>query len=384
MIIAYDAKRAYHNSTGLGVYSRTLINAMARLYPSNTYYLCNPKPSNFYTPNYANVIQLLPTKPLHKLLTGLWRSKAVVAQLLQHGVQLYHGLSHEIPYGIHRTNIKSIVTIHDLIHERYPKQYSSLDVKIYTKKFTYACKYATHIIAISQQTKQDIIHYYGINPTKITVCYQSCNPAFSTILPTQERVAITSLYHLPAQYLLSVGSIIERKNLLTLCKAMLHLPSNIAIPLVVIGNGGSYYKQVQQYITANALTDKIIFLSHNSFAKQNEQFNNATHFPAIYQGAKVLLYPSIFEGFGIPILEAISSGVPVITSNISSMPEAAGSGQLLINPTSVSEIATAITTVLSSQTLRNKMKTAGLLHASKFTNDNCTADVAAVYSSVVA
>src|SRR5215204_2511022 len=127
MTIGFDAKRAFHNQTGLGNYSRTLISGLARFFPGNEYYLFNPKPSHSYPKaNFPNVHEVLPHGLLNRKLSSLWRSNWVKKDLQRLGIQLYHGLSHEIPVGIQHTGISSVVTIHDLIFERYPEQFSKI------------------------------------------------------------------------------------------------------------------------------------------------------------------------------------------------------------------------------------------------------------------
>jgi glycosyltransferase involved in cell wall biosynthesis len=382
MKIALDAKRAYHNGTGLGHYSRTLINSLAKYYAMHNYYLCNPKKSTYYTPAFDNVHEINPTSLLHKKMSSLWRSNWVKGDLNKLGIDIYHGLSHEIPVGIGKTKIKTVVTIHDLIHERYPEQYKKIDRKIYTNKFIYACENADAVIAISQQTKQDIVDFYKIDAAKITVCYQSCNPAFANKIATDERKRIKEKYQLPNKYYLSVGSIIERKNLLTICKAMLALGNENTIPLVVIGKGSGYAQQVYQYVLDNNLHNKIIFLSETE-AANDKDFINANDFPAIYQNALAMIYPSTFEGFGIPVLEALWSRLPVITSNVSCLPEAAGEGSILINPMDVNAMANAMQLVATNEMKRIEMIDAGWQHANKFTNELCAQAVMNVYESLM-
>jgi glycosyltransferase involved in cell wall biosynthesis len=379
MNIGFDAKRAFHNGTGLGHYSRTLINSLAQYYPEHDYFLYNPKPSNFYKPNYKNIHTIEPTNFLHKKLNSIWRSNWVKKEIKENKLDIYHGLSHEIPMGLHKTSCKTIVTMHDLIFERYPEQYNKIDVKIYQKKFRYACKNADHIIAISQQTKQDLMDYYQTPEHKITVCYQSCNPIFANKISTDEKKRIKKLYNLPEQFFLYVGSIIERKNLLTICKAINSIKEDLLIPLVVIGNGDSYIEKVKSYIKENNLGKHIIFLSENAAAKSSSSFKNATDFPAIYQSAIAMIYPSIFEGFGIPVLEALWSRLPVITSNISCLPEAAGEGSILVNPMDENEIADAMVQVYRNLDKRTQMIDAGWQHAHIFTNEKCAAHVMGVY-----
>lgn len=380
MEIAFDAKRAYQNGTGLGHYSRTLISSLAAYYPKHHYYLCTPKLTTRYDISaFENITNIVPTRFFSKKMKSLWRSNWIKKDLLKKGIDLYHGLSHEIPVGIHKTGIKSLVTIHDLIFERNPEQYNKIDVQIYRQKFKYACNNADHIIAISRQTKEDVINFYNIAPEKISICYQSCNPAFAKMVTVSDKIRVKEYYHLPDHFFLYVGSVIERKNLLNICKALHLLNGKAAMPLVVIGDGGKYKSQVKQYIADNGLDKEVIFLSDTDTAKNSAAFKTAADFPAIYQLAEMLIYPSFFEGFGIPVLEALCSKTPVITSNISCLPEAGGDGAYYVDPYSPNEIAAAMMRLTGDKTLTDEMKQKGWLHAQKFTSAMCAEKVMEVY-----
>ena len=381
MIIGFDAKRAYHNGTGLGHYSRTLLQSLAEYYPENTYYLFNPKPGQFEV-NGIGLQEIQPTGFADKLVPGLWRSSGVKKDIRHLKLDIYHGLSHEIPLGIHKTGVKSVVTIHDLIHERYPLQYNPIDVRIYRKKFRYACNHADHIIAISEQTKSDIIEFYGISPNKIWVCYQSCNPAFAQIFSEAEKNEVRTLLNLPDRFFLTVGSIIERKNLLGICKAMNMLGNETSVPLVVIGDGSSYKEKVKEYITRHNMEDRIIFLSDSHVARTNPAFISAAIFPQIYQSAIAMIYPSTFEGFGIPVLEALMSRCPVITSNVSSLPEAGGKGAYYIDPRKPVQIAEAMRNIMNDPSLAQSLKDFGTEHALNFTTQKTAERVMNIYKSL--
>lgn len=381
MNIGFDAKRAFHNGTGLGHYSRTLVRSLAQYYPSNEYYLFNPRPGKFaLTADHLH--EILPSGFFNKLFSSAWRSSWVKKDLVKHQIDLYHGLSHEIPMGIGQTGIPSVVTIHDLIHERYPEQYNAIDVRIYNKKFRYACANANHIIAISEQTRRDIIEFYKTPAEKISVCYQSCNPAFGGTVSKEEKERVRKLYGLPQQFFLYVGSIIERKNLLNICKAVFLLRNELDVPLFVIGDGGKYKQQVKDYIRQNGLEQKIIFLSEHPAANE-EGYRSAHDFPAIYQSALAMIYPSFFEGFGIPVLEALWSRLPVITSNVSCLPEAGGEGAYYVNPNSAEEIATGMKNIYTDTSLVTSMKEKGWQHAQRFTQQACAESVMKVYEALL-
>jgi glycosyltransferase involved in cell wall biosynthesis len=383
MNIGFDAKRAYHNQTGLGHYSRTLIHSLSGYYPEHQYYLFNPKPSSLFIFDEKNIHEVQPSSFLHKVFSSAWRSSWVKKDLQKLKIDLYHGLSHEIPVDIQQTKIRSVVTIHDLIHERNSEQYSKIDVEIYRKKFRYACKHADHIIAISEQTKKDIIDFYKTPEEKITVCYQSCNPAFSQTINEEEKARVKKLYNLPEQFFLYVGSIIERKNLLNICKAISQLKNELNIPLVVIGNGKEYKQKVKEYISQNRLERDIIFLSESLSAKSSQSFQSAVDFPAIYQSAIAMIYPSFFEGFGIPVLEALCSRLPVITSNVSCLPEAGGNAAYYVNPSNADEIAEGMKKIFADKSLAASMKEKGLLYARNFTQQKCAVSVMDVYKKLI-
>jgi len=279
MNIGFDAKRAFHNTTGLGNYSRTLIRGLAHYYSQHQYYLFNPKPSGLFPkPAFKNIHEILPNGFVSKSLSSLWRSKWVVDDLKKLNIQLYHGLSHEIPIGIDRAAIPSVVTMHDLIFERYPEHFNRIDVRIYRKKFRYACIHSNRIIAISQQTKRDIVELYGIKEEKIDVCYQSCDPVFAQIIGEDQKQLARLEYNLPPRFFLYVGSIIERKNLLNICKALDLLTGSVNVPLVVIGDGKSYKNRVKEYIEQHNLSTRVIFLS-----EIKPSIKNAQTLAAIYQ-----------------------------------------------------------------------------------------------------
>jgi glycosyltransferase involved in cell wall biosynthesis len=379
MNIGFDAKRAFHNTTGLGNYSRTLIAGLAQYYPQHHYFLFNPKPSEkFPKPGFENVHEILPSGFFSKKLSSLWRSKWVTDDLQKLNINLYHGLSHEVPVGISSTAIPSVVTIHDLIFERYPGQFNKIDVQIYRKKFRYACTHASRIIAISEQTRKDIVEIYGIDANKIDVCYQSCDPVFSQQVNEKEKQLVREKYQLPPSFFLYVGSIIERKNLLTICKALHLMRDQLSVPLVVIGDGKAYKNEVKNYISQHNLSGRIIFLSEVKPADKNIRT-----LAAIYQMALALVYPSFFEGFGIPVLEALWSRVPVITSSASCLPETGGDAALYVDPSSPEQIAEAMQRVYKDEELRKQMMAKGLLHAQNFTLQKCTGEVMEVYKKLV-
>lgn len=375
MRIGFDAKRAFQNRTGLGNYSRTLVTSLAENYPAHEYVLFAPKVKPLYQPPPA-VVTITPQRTLHRLLKSAWRSRWVSGELKSHGIDIFHGLSAELPFGIHRTGVRSTVTMHDLIFERYPKQYNPIDVATYRKKAKYACQAAGQVIAISEQTKADLIEFYGVPEEKIPVCYQACDPSFQAPRNPQAIREMLVRYQLPSEYFLYVGSVIERKNLARIAEAMAQLKGRLNVPLVVLGDGGAYKKQVKNYLADKGIVGRVIWLNEESSFSFRD-------LPALYQGALALLYPSTFEGFGIPILEALWSHTPVITSTGSCFAETGGNAALYVDPFRADSIADGMLRVAESPSLRQEMTEKGIIHAQRFTPEKCAAGVMDVYQKLL-
>ena len=247
MKIGFEAKRIFQNNTGLGNYSRTLVSSLVKYFPTNEYFLFAPKQtSQFIATDESQIKIVTPVGWLHKKIKSLWRRRWVVKELKEKNIDIFHGLSHLIPKGITSTKISSVVTIHDLIFERYPHQYSLIDRINYRAQFKSACKNSNKVIAISEQTKNDLIQFYQVPSDKIEVCYQSCNGIFREKATDAQMEQARQMYSLPEKYFLSVGSIIERKNLLIIFKALILLRGELSIPLVVIGNGKKYKEVINK------------------------------------------------------------------------------------------------------------------------------------------
>jgi glycosyltransferase involved in cell wall biosynthesis len=370
--IGFDAKRAFFNSSGLGNYSRNLLNALVKNFPGNLYYLFTPKTKNRFILNNDEQFRIIkPGRLIYKLLSSLWRRVYMANDIKRNRLDIYHGLSHELPVGIEKTGVKSVVTVHDLIFIKFPELYRWIDRKIYTRKIIHACEVSDRIVAISEQTREDLITCLGINPAKITVIYQGCNPCFRDNCSEEYHKEIRSRFNLPERYLLYVGTVEERKNLLSVIKA-LHI-ADINIPLVVVGRKvNPYYKKVLSYIKDHGL-DKIIFL---------EGISN-TDLPVIYRDAECFIYLSIVEGFGIPLLEALVSRTPVITTEGGCFSEAAGPDSIYVDPQDPEKIGEAILKVTGDKDLRDKMIKTGAIYADNFKDDIIARNYVMLYKSML-
>ncbi|GHT43862.1 glycosyl transferase family 1 [Bacteroidia bacterium] len=359
MRIGYDAKRITHNKTGLGNYGRFIVKGLASSFPDNDYYLYSINSGNKHLyeqlRNCTSIRFRYPERKLEHLFPALWRSHHILRDLKQDKVDVFHGLSNELPFGIRRSNIPSVVTVHDLIFLRYPDLYPPIDRCIYTYKFKKACLEADLVIAASQQTKADIIDCWKIKEEKIEVVYQGCDASFYQPATEAQKQEVRAKYSLSAPYILYVGSIEERKNLLTLVKAFEQL-NDKTVKLIAIGRRTAYLKKVETYIQERHLQSRVgIFTSISS-----------PDLPALYQMAELFAYPSFHEGFGIPVLEALVSNTPVIAATGSCLEETGGTGSLYADPDDVHQLKSLIESVLGTPSLAAKMRSEGKIHSQRF------------------
>ena len=366
--IGFDAKRIVRNGTGLGSYGRTLVNDLAQ-YPLRL---------NLYAPDKGrddlrtqiverdNIAFVYPTSRHFK---SYWRSRGIVADLKRDGIQLFHGLSGELPFGIRKSGIKSVVTIHDLIFLRHPEFYNPIDVQIYKWKFRQTIKEADYIIAISECTKRDILEYGGnlVSEDKITLIYQSCSPRFNT----SQNYKTSNLNSKLGCYVLSVGSIEPRKNTMLVLKALHHLPDDIS--LVLVGRHTAYTDKLIQYARANGLEHRLHILHGVP----------DTDLPALYAGAECFVYPSVYEGFGIPIIEAISCGLPVVACTGSCLEEAGGPDSLYVAPNDAIGMANAIRRSLKGADDREERIQRSMDYIRRFSGTDVAGQVVDVYKRVL-
>ena len=369
MKLAFDAKRAFNNFTGLGNHARILLNAMMRDCPGNDYLLFSPGVNQYLFPELQGKFELC--LPQGLVRGGAWRSWKVTNDLVDKRVQLYHGLSNELPLNIHKTNIKTVVTIHDLIFLKHTEQYPFIDRQIYTHKTKYAAKHAHKIIAVSQETKRDLVHFYGTPEQKIEVIYPSVDIAFQT--KVENEFSLLEAYELPAKFILNVGSFYPRKNQKTLIEAFALIKDKIEEDLVLVGAYGPMMDEIEALISLRNLGNRVKIITTVS----------NTDLPAVYRLASLVAFPSVFEGFGAPVLEALFSGVPVVASKGGAIEEAAGPGSLVVDPMNAEEMAEAMFKVLSNYALKERMIETGLKHAQTMTDKIFAGKVMDVYKAVI-
>ena len=383
MNIGYDGKRAFQNKTGLGNYIRSLMAILTQHYPQHQYTLFAPKQTDLFDVTaFKNVKALFPETFAGKNFPGWWRRNGMVKAIANAGLDIYHGVSNELPLHIERTGIKTVVTVHDIIFERFPETYNFDERYVHRWKIKQACKVADAVIAISQQTKDDLINFYKVPENKIFISYQSCNPIFQQTISSEYKALVKKRYHLPETYFLFVSSIAPRKNLIAICKAMVLLKDKMDIPLVVIGNGKKEKEEVKKIMEDNNIANRLILLNEMPVSQESD-FTTAADFPAIYQQALALVYPSVFEGFGLPLLEALWSGLPVISSNTSSLPEVAGDAALYFSPHDHELLARHMLDVATNNSVITDLRLKGFEQAQHFSTQKYADNIMNVYQQIL-
>ncbi|MEO5979184.1 MAG: glycosyltransferase family 1 protein [Chryseolinea sp.] len=376
MRIGFDAKRLFNNFTGLGNYSRFVVKSLQDHTHGNEYFLYTPKRKHY--PGVEAIssnahTQTITPSALYKITgtSSLWRSWGISLEASIKSIEVFHGLSQELPLGLPR-RVKKIVTVHDLIFLRYPELYKRIDAKIYESKVAKACEIADQIIAISQQTADDLKTFLNVSPSRIKVIYQGCHQQFRQKVSTLDLEQVRSKHKMPSEYLLNVGTLEKRKNVMLAVRALGLLKDQLRLSLVIVGRETAYKQDVVQEATRVGVLDQLIFLHNVAFHD----------LPAIYQGASIFLYPSFFEGFGIPIVEAIESGVPVISSKGSCFEEAGGPDSIYIDPAQPVDLAEQILKVMLDIPKRQSMISCGKEYVKRFEPNRIADELMKVYAGV--
>ncbi len=360
--------------TGLGNYSRLVIERIAEEYPLETL--------NIYTPELSDNPRLEKIRQLHNVSFhlppqfafhgSLWRTFGITNNLKADGIDVFHGLSNELPLNIAGAHIPSVVTIHDVIYRTMPECYKPADRKIYDFKYGRSCQNATRIIAVSECTKRDIVRFYGISEEKIDVIYQGCDESFRKKWDADRMSDLKTRLRLPEKYLLQVGTIEKRKNLELTIRALSGISEDI--PLVIVGRDHHGY------------LDYIVKLAKELGVYSRLRFYHNLPFsdlPGIYQGAEIIMYPSKYEGFGIPVLEGLESERPVIAATGSCLEEAGGEHTIYVNPDDPKDLSQAADAILKGEADTTGIIQAGKIHASRFDTRNMASEIMKTYSKAI-
>lgn len=368
MKIGFDAKKAIVNRTGIGNYSRRVAVALSETYPDDGFVMFGPRKQPVEPiATRENLSYAYPPAFGGKLTYELWRNRFLRSRLKREGIDVYHGLSNEIPMGLDRSGTRTVVTIHDLIFLTRPETFKpGMRMKL-KKKTLYACRHADRIIAISQRTADDIVKFYGIDPAKIDIVYQSIDSVYFNPVDDAQKVEIREKYRLPERYILCVGTIEQRKNQELIIKALAKLPKDICA--VIAGRPTPYQQRLETLASELGVENRVRILNGVP----------TTDLPTLYQNATIFCLPSVYEGFGLPVAEALASRVPVIAATGSCLEEAGGPDSIYIDPGDDRAMAEAVEKICSDEERRSRMIYRGAEFAKKFSDAAMAKDLMAVY-----
>jgi len=367
--IYIDVAAAVHGRAGLGRYAESLTRALLAKDPERFALFYNHS-------GHVRPLRGLEEIPVRRVRAGYkpWRMAVWLGQLaglgfdrLLPGAQLYHATEHLLMPLRH---VPTVLTTHDLIFRLFPQHHKRLNYWYLNAAMPVYCRRASAIIAVSQATKGDLVRLYGLDPAKIRVVYEAAAPHFVPASPAQ-IAQMRALYGLPDHYLLHVGTIEPRKNLSRLLQAVHQLRvAGEDVRLVVVGSKGWLYQDFFRRLEELELGDAVHLPGYVPDA----------HLLAIYSGARLVAVPSLYEGFGLPVLEAMACGAPVVCSHASSLPEVGGAASTYFDPTDVTAIAEAILGVWRDEALRQTMREEGLARAARFSWERASQETLAVYN----
>lgn len=329
-----------------------MVDGLDALFAENDYVLFSPNPKKSGLKTVSSN-------------SKLWRTHGIVKESCFKELDVFHGLSNELPLA--KTTVKKVVTIHDVIFKRRPELYGFFDRWIYDFKTKRACKNANKIVAISEFTKRDLVEFYNVSGDKIEVVYQDCHPQFYTT--ETPKINLQKKYALPSEYILCVGTIEKRKSQLTLIKALEKSNEN----LVLIGKKTSYWVEIEAYLVLKPQLKERVTVIDDAVFKD---------FPQIYREAKLFVYPSTLEGFGIPVIEALNSGTAVITTKDTVMEEACGGAGLLFEAGNYLDLRSKIDTLLKDEALKSTLIKKGKEQVLKFRKEKTLSTLNNIYKSL--
>lgn len=373
MRVAIDVSPAVHHRAGLGRYAQELTAALLDA-PSEHEYVA------FYHQRAGAQVDP-PLDRLPHLTTSLsvkpWRMRALLGHLtglaedrLLPGIDLFHATDHLLP----RLNrVKTVFTLHDLIFRLYPETHKPLNRWFLTRAMPQFLRSANAVIAVSKNTKRDAVRFYDLDEAKIHVIYEGVNPRFCPA-PAEDVARVRRTHGLPERFILSLGTFEPRKNLTVLLEAYQHLlDQGSELRLVIAGKKGWLYRGFFERLHDLGLEDQLVFPG----------FVPEADLPALYSAAEMFVFPSLYEGFGLPVLEAMACGTAVVSSNAASLPEVAGDAALMVDPHSVGDLVQAISTLSENENLRQELEAKGQRQAKKFSWEKTARETLDVYQSVL-
>jgi glycosyltransferase involved in cell wall biosynthesis len=363
MRVGIDARLVYYSQAGIGQYILHLVNGLAKVDTDSEYVLLQSRKDDttiLEEPNFRRVSLWTPSH--HRL-----ERYSLNVELMRLGLDVLHSPDFIPP---HRPSCKSVITVHDLAFLLYPHFLTKESARYYGH-IDQAVRWTDHIIAVSESTKRDTIQHLGVLKDKITVVYEAANPIFGPVDRDEARREVRNRHGVDGPFVLFVSTIEPRKNVPTLLRAIWHLRESYKadVRLVVAGGKGWLFEDAFAVVEELELDDTVHFVGRVS----------SEDLLYLYNAAEMLAHPAFYEGFGLPPLEAMVCGLPVIVSNVASLPEVVGDAGLLIDPHDVDELTVALWRVLSDSGLREEMQEKGLRQASRFSWERAARETLDIY-----
>ena len=368
MRVAIDARKLH--DFGIGTYIRNLLRHLARLDQLNEYVLLCQEPDLGVAaqlgPNFRTVLEPSPNYSLREQVHVPWVLRRVRPDV-------FHAPHYVLPPAV---RCRSVVTIHDCIHLMFPQYLPNRAAYAYAKASMWnAAKRSDRVLTVSEASKRDILHFFNVPPEKIVVVYNAIDERFWVVPKEEDTARVRERYQLDHGFVLYVGNIKPHKNLVRLIEAFDQLRQDGSfseLKLLIIGDEISRLPALRRAVHSHKLHKQVRFLGY----LPDETL------AILYRLAAVFVFPSLYEGFGLPPLEAMASGTPVVTSNVSSLPEVAGDAAVLVDPYHPEAIADGIERVLSDERLRRDLRARGLVRARQFSWETSVARVREIYGDV--
>ena len=367
MRIGIDARLVYYSQAGIGQYILNLAKWLAQIDGANEYVLLQSRKDSRNIIEQDNFRRVSLWTPSHHR----FEQQALPAEIARLGLDLLHSPDFIPPFY---ANCRTVITVHDLAFLLYP-QFLTQESARYYSQIDEAVRRTDHIIADSESTRRDVLRLLGARPDKVSVVYLAANPIYRPISLAQARQWVGKKFGFTGDFILSVGTIEPRKNLSTLLRAYRQLLDayKLDVELALVGGKGWLYDEIPSLVETLRLTDRARFLGRVSD-------QDLLH---LYNAAGVLAHPALYEGFGLPPLEAMSCGTPVVVSNTSSLPEVVGDAGLLVDPEDVDAWAAALWRVCTDDDLRDELSQKALARSRRFSWERTARHTLRIYEQVL-
>ena len=374
MKVAIDVRTILSNRSGVGNYVLHLIQNLKKVDPESIYYFLSLKKNLPFLGSFASEQNPLLTVFSHEShpLGDFWEHFVLPVRLMKKGIDIFHGPASLIPFR--KDHYRVVVTIHDLVAFLFPETIPLKYGAYMRYLLRHAVKRANKIISVSYHTRQDLIDILKVPSEKITVIHEAPSPIFRPYDPMEVRTFLKERYGIQKKFIYHLGNIEPRKNLIVLLEAFTRVCRELGpeVQLVVSGQKGWLIRSLNQFLKNYPNRDQVLFTGYVPMEE----------LPFFMNGAELFVFPSLYEGFGLPVLEAMSCGTPVISSNQSSIPEIIGSAGILIDPTDTRELADRIIFLLRNRKERERLCLSGKEQAARFSWEEAARKTLDVYRSV--